>query len=54
MHLLDVTGESPAVLTETVWALARATPPVLPARVIVVTTTAGAARIHQELLAPAP
>ncbi len=52
--LLAVTGESPAILTETVWALAREQPPVLPARVIVVTTTVGAARIASELLAPSP
>lgn len=52
--LIAVTGESPAVLTETVWALARENPPVLPARVIVVTTTVGAARLQAELLAPSP
>lgn len=52
--LLAVTGESPAVLTETVWALAHEQPPVLPVRVVVVTTTVGAARLEAELLAPSP
>ena len=52
--LFAVTGESPAILTETVWALAREKPPVLPARVIVVTTTVGAARLQAELLAASP
>lgn len=52
--LLAVTGESPAILTETLWALARERPPVLPARVIVVTTTVGAARLKTELLSTSP
>jgi CRISPR-associated protein (TIGR02584 family) len=39
--LLAITGMSPAVLTETVWALAQETPPVIPSRVIVVTTAQG-------------
>lgn len=50
--LLAVTGMSPAVLTETLWALAREKEPVIPDRVIVVTTTAGRARITGGLLAP--
>ena len=33
--LFAVLGMSPAVLTETVWALARETPPVIPHRVVV-------------------
>lgn len=53
--LLAVIGESPAVLTETAWALARSeNPATVPARVIVVTTTAGAARVENELLAASP
>ena len=52
--LLAVTGESPAILTETVWALAQEQPPVLPARIVVVTTSVGAARLRAELFAPAP
>jgi CRISPR-associated protein (TIGR02584 family) len=39
--LLAITGMSPAVLTETIWALAQETPPVIPSRVIVVTTAQG-------------
>src|SRR3979411_2486609 len=50
--LLAVTGMSPAILTETVWALAQENPPVLPDRIVVLTTTAGKAQIEQELLTP--
>src|SRR5438876_567694 len=50
--LLAVTGMSPAVLTETVWALAKETPPVIPDRVVVITTTQGKASIEQELFHP--
>lgn len=39
--LLAITGMSPAILTETIWALAREPQPVIPERVIVVTTTSG-------------
>ena len=50
--LLAVLGESPAVLTETVWALARQEQPfVIPARILVLTTTVGARRLHEELFA---
>jgi CRISPR-associated protein (TIGR02584 family) len=52
--LLAVTGMSPAVLTETLWALAREEEPVIPHRVIVVTTLAGRRRIEAELFAPKP
>ena len=52
--LFSVTGMSPAVLTETVWALARAKPPVIPLRVIAVTTLPGKARIEDELFKPMP
>ena len=48
--LAAVTGESPAVLTETVWALAREKPRVLPHRVIAITTTRGRERLKAELL----
>ena len=34
--LLSLSGISPAILTETVWALARETPPVVPDDVVVV------------------
>ena len=52
--LLAVTGMSPAVLTETLWALAHEAEPVIPQRVIVVTTLAGRARISDELFLPKP
>ena len=52
--LFSVTGMSPAVLTETVWALAWAKPPVIPLRVIAVTTLPGKARIEDELFKPMP
>ncbi len=43
---------SPAVLTETVWALAQEKPPAIPDRVIVLTTLPGKARIEGELFKP--
>lgn len=51
--LLAVTGMSPAVLTETVWALSRETPPVIPDRVVVLTTISGRQVIERDLLTPA-
>ena len=50
--LIAVTGMSPAVLTETVWALAHEDEPVIPSRVLVVTTQAGRQRIEEELFRP--
>ena len=47
--LFAVTGMSPAVLTETVWALATGTPSVVPSRVVVVTTEAGRICLEREL-----
>ena len=47
--LLAVTGMSPAVITETLWALAHEPEPVLPARVIVLTTSTGRREIEQRL-----
>ncbi len=47
--LLAVTGMTPAILTETVWALAQEQPPVIPDRVVVITTTTGAQRLEEEL-----
>ena len=52
--LLAVTGMSPAILTETVWALAQETPPVIPQRVIVLTTLRGRAEIERELFTASP
>jgi CRISPR-associated protein (TIGR02584 family) len=51
--LLAVTGLSPAVLTETVWALAEEKPAVIPSRVIVVTTAQGRDSLGR-LFAPSP
>jgi CRISPR-associated protein (TIGR02584 family) len=54
--LLAVTGMSPAILTETVWALAHptdGTEPVIPTRVIAVTTVQGRVQLGQ-LFQPAP
>ncbi len=50
--LLAVTGMSPAVLTETIWALAREKPPVIPDRIVVITTTEGSKRLLETLFAP--
>jgi CRISPR-associated protein (TIGR02584 family) len=50
--LLAVTGMSPAILTETVWALAQENPPVVPDRVVVLTTTAGKEQIERQLFTP--
>lgn len=47
--LLAVMGMSPAVLTETVWALAHAHPPVIPHKVFVITTLPGADAVRQIL-----
>lgn len=47
--LFAVTGMSPAVLTETVWALAHEKPSVIPDRVMVLTTRLGAEAIRREL-----
>lgn len=51
--LLAVTGMTPAILTETIWALAHETPPVIPDRVVAVTTTRGKLLMEQELFTPA-
>jgi len=45
---------SPAVLTETVWALAREQPPLVPDRVVVVTTDRGLVELQHALLEPRP
>lgn len=51
--LLSVTGMTPAVLTETIWALAHENPPVIPDRVVVVTTTRGKELMERELFSAA-
>lgn len=53
--LLAVTGKSPAILTETIWALANPladSEPVIPGRIVVVTTTDGKHKLEQTLFAP--
>jgi CRISPR-associated protein (TIGR02584 family) len=50
--LLAVTGMSPAILTETIWALAREKPPLIPHRVIAITTTFGSGQIQNALFTP--
>lgn len=52
--LLTATGLSPAIVTETLWALAQERPRVLPARVIFVTTSVGSARLREQLFTPLP
>jgi CRISPR-associated protein (TIGR02584 family) len=52
--LLAVTGMSPAILTETLWALAHESEPVIPGRVVVVTTTEGRRFIREQLFQPSP
>lgn len=50
--LIAVLGSTPAVLTETLWALAQETPPVIPDTLVVITTTQGAKILHDQLLTP--
>ena len=50
--LLAVTGMSPSVLTETIWALANQPEPIIPSRVIAVTTTTGRDSIKHHLFTP--
>lgn len=48
--LIACVGMSPAVLTETVWALAQENPPVVPDEVVVITTVRGKKDIREKLL----
>lgn len=50
--LLAVTGLSPAIVTETVWALSRERARVLPGRVVFITTQVGEAKIREQLFTP--
>lgn len=52
--LIAVTGLSPAIVTETLWALAQEKPRILPQRVIFITTLVGAGKIKEQLLTPLP
>ena len=48
--LVALCGRSPAVITETVWALAHEHPPLIPDRVVIITTREGREAIRRELL----
>lgn len=48
--LVAVTGMSPAILTETVWALARETPPVRPGKIVVFGTSQSRVHLQRALL----
>jgi CRISPR-associated protein (TIGR02584 family) len=51
--LIAVTGLSPAVLTETIWTLAKhPTEPVIPDKIIVLTTLTGERKIKEQLFGP--
>jgi CRISPR-associated protein (TIGR02584 family) len=52
--LLAVTGMSPAILTETLWALAHEQPPIIPDKIRVITTGTGKECIERELFSPSP
>lgn len=52
--LIAVLGSSPAVLTETLWALARESHPVIPEKIVVITTATGSEITHRQLLTPIP
>lgn len=48
--LLALCGTSPAVITETVWAMARETPARIPAKVVVLTTSMGRDSVRDQLI----
>jgi len=48
--LIAVSGMSPAIITETLWALANEHPATVPDEVVVITTTKGRADIERDLL----
>ena len=50
--LVAVCGLTPAILTETVWALAHEHPAAIPDQIIVLTTEAGRAKIAEQLFGP--
>ncbi len=52
--LVACVGTSPAVLTETVWALAHETPPCVPDEIVALTTKSGRDRLLAEILGGAP
>ncbi len=52
--LLAVTGMSPAIVTETVWALANEKPRTLPNRVVLITTSEGKKSLERDLFTATP
>ena len=50
--LITVSGMSPAIITETLWALAQEKPAVVPDEIVVITTQKGEMDIEQQLLQP--
>jgi len=52
--LIAVTGLSPAIVTETLWALAHEKKRVLPERIVFITTLTGLEKIQQQLFTPLP
>ena len=52
--LLAVTGLSPAVVTETLWALAHSEPAIIPNRIEFITTLTGAIQLEKQLFSPLP
>jgi len=52
--LLAVTGMSPAIVTETIWALAHETPRVVPNHVVLITTSEGVKALDRELFTTSP
>jgi CRISPR-associated protein (TIGR02584 family) len=48
--LVAVSGMSPAILTETIWALAEENPPIVPDEVVVITTSRGERDLREQLL----
>ncbi len=54
LWLLGMVGMSPAIITETVWALAQQPKPQIPSRIIVITTARGRQEIERSLFTPLP
>lgn len=52
--LLAVTGLSPAIVTETLWTLARRQPAIFPDKVVFITTATGAGILEAQLFSPKP
>lgn len=52
--LLTVTGLSPAIVTETIWALAKRKPTVIPDHVVFITTSTGVTKLNEELFTAKP